>query len=63
MRIVVVLVMVMGCGSGTREASQRWPHHRERQEDRLKAMEQRIDALEREVQLLRKAPAPAAPQS
>jgi hypothetical protein len=61
MRLLVV-VFVIGCGG--REASVRWPKHRERQEDRLKDMELRIEHLEVEVQELRSHPAPpAAPQS
>ena len=63
MRVVVVLFIV-GCGAGSRDASQRWPHHRERQEERLKQLEQRVDELQREVETLRShPPAPAAPQT
>jgi len=63
MRIFVLLLMV-GCGAGNREASQRWPHHREQHDQRLQQLEQRVEQLEREVEDLRaQRPAPAAPQS
>lgn len=49
MRPFVMVVVMAACSPAAHQASARWPHHREHQDQRIEQLEAHVTALEHQV--------------